>query len=617
MALHLYFLDPISETWDQIDEGDQFGLHKVNLKVSYSHPASLSFRLYCKDSERPIPDRAFVVCWDDEADPAQTVLAPAFEGHVHEMKPVAANAVEYLCYDSTMRARNEVTLMSGPHADAGVIPRIVFNATIDNDEDYGLSFANGQTVGEILATVLDHAYNEIFTNCTAAPSVPGEDCYIQAELDALTFEPQEKVVFESEMIGSAIDRLLAYYPMYRMIYIPGTGTGKRKWKFVDVTAAPEITLTLGQFADNATNLVLSRTVSRSYLQRFTAIEIYGPLKAIYASARQSLGELAEGWTSGEEINFLAGGPNQLPAGIGDCAKKWQVVDTTKRRIARFIPEGVLVPDASFTFAGQVLQYREIKEPLLQVSFDGSAFHTVPQIRIDGREGYVYAPAPVFVPNDGSFGTLFAGDWAIPVDAILHYAYYDEPEVIRWPATGFEGTAFDEGGLELAYKYFDPSFDFGYDKLRQSDYAANRIDQYEELCKQWLKSRKDVVHAGGATLWGIQWDFLRLQKRVNITSLDEEGNPETIGQETMKAILTDVEFDFESRTTTLVFDSDVLEFSRKDIDAIKSYLKIKAFSTIQQLNFSLTVGGEGLRLTADVVTLIVEEGPNGPVVVGRA
>jgi hypothetical protein len=618
VAKHIYHLvDAGTETWETITSGTgNLGLHAINLQVSYSHPARLTFRLTAKDYERPIKDRAFLVFWDDAADPAQDVSTPAFEGHVQEIKPISSNVIEYLCFDSTMRVRNEVTVMNGPHGDAGVIPRMVVNATIDNDEDYGVCFDFEMTVGEILEMLLTHGYNEIFTTHTAAPSVPGEDCFDTADTSALTFEPQEKIVFESEQIGSAIDRLMQYYPTHRLIYIPGTGTGKRKWRFVNVKTAPQVTLTLGQFGGDAENLVLSRSLQRSHLQRWTAIEIYGPKDPVYTTARVSDGDLAEGWTSGQEIAFLASGPYQLPAAIGDAAKKWQVVDADKRRISRYIPAGVYVPDSGFSFAGLQLQYREIKEPLLQVSFDGDNFHTVQSIRIDGRDGYVYSPIPLYARNDGSFGTLFSGDWAMPIDAILHYAYYDEPEVIRWPTTGFTGTAYSESGMEATYKYYDPSFAFGYDKLRASDYTANRIAQYLELAKQWLEPRKDIVHSGGCTLAGIRWEFLRLQKRINFASLDDNGDPETIGTEAIDAILTDVEFDFAQNTTTLVFDSDMLNFQRRDIDALKRFLKIKAFSVQQQINYSYNFGQE-IRVTTDIVNLIIEEGPNGPEIVGTA
>lgn len=57
--------------------------------------------------------------------------------------------------------------------------------------------------------------------------------------------------------------------------------------------------------------------------------------------------------------------------------------------------------------------------------------------------------------------------------------------------------------------------------------------------------------------------------------DAHGDPLETGWENANAILTDVEYDYTERLTTLQFSSDEMEFLQMDPEELKRQLKIKA------------------------------------------
>ena len=64
--------------------------------------------------------------------------------------------------------------MSGPHANAKVVPRAVWNAKIDTDDDYACEIGHDHTIGDIIEDILANAYNELVSFGAAPhPTVGG------------------------------------------------------------------------------------------------------------------------------------------------------------------------------------------------------------------------------------------------------------------------------------------------------------------------------------------------------------------------------------------------------------------------------------------------------------
>lgn len=611
MALHLWYQDLEEESSSADSSGNPTfvemdleanGFSMVKHQVSYSHPSMLAFRLHMPQHTRPIPMRALVVFYDDAS---YSYASPNFEGHVWEIKPVESNVIEYVCYDQTMKARHEITIMSGPHGNSTVIPRLVYNAKIDNDDDYAFEVAHNAEIGEMIDDILTNAYNELYTNCFAAPA-PGGDAFVSADLTALDFIPQEKMVFESENLGSGLDRLLNQYPGRRMIFIPGSGSSERKWRFVDIKSASQVTLTLNDFS---TKKVLSMSLANSIDGRFTAVKIFGPETTTVDTVYVGSGGLTEEWTTQEGLNFENGGPGS--GGIGDAGKKWSIADSSRQRMSRLLPEDTTIESWEFSVNGNAFMYRVVREPVLQVSFDsGTTWELVPGIQLDRQNGIITTPTPIYREDASA-----SGGYVLPDDARLTYAYYDDPLNVRYPDSGYEGTAYSVDNIDAEYKFYDEMLAVGYELNGTPVTTSARQSAYLKLAEQWLESRKDTIWTGGCVLAGIDYDFLRLQKRINFAAVDGDGGALTTGWEAINAILTDVEYDFEEDTTTLTFSSDKMDFTLTNIDQLKSMLKIRAQNIFYQYQQIFRREGNVLNIYDTYTPYVVEEGEFGPQIIG--
>lgn len=585
MALSLHYLDGTG--WIELDQA-AYGFCMVKHQVSYSHPASFSFRLHTPQHTRPIPDRALCYVYNDS-----TLV---FLGHVWEIKPTDSNVVDYVLYDVTMRARNEITIMSGPHGDADVIPRRVDDVANNNDDDYSFENLHNATIGDLIADYMDNAYNELFTNCSAAPLVsPYGDAYVSSDLTPLDFIPQDKVVSESELLGQALERLLSRYPAYRIIFTPDVVGTNNKWRFVNVKTATQLTLTLNDFSDGVKK-VLSCQLNRVLDKRFTAFKIYGPQKVEATVAyvnddsgttsSDESGGLDELWSSGEAINFSLYGPGGI--GTGDAGRKWQIADTTKRKISRLIPGGLTVPDSQYNVNGTSYMQRQITGPTLQVTFDDVTWWTATGLTWDQKTGIVETPFAMYQYDPTGSPS---NPYKLPTNARLYYGYYSTPLSVRKPDSGYEGTAYTVAGMEVEGKEYDEMLAVGYEKGTPVTTAA-RTAQYEKLAQQKLDVYKDIIYTGGCTIEGIDLDFLALQKRISFAAVDGDGSTITTGWEAIDAILTDVEYDYENSLTTLTFSSDAAQYLQQSTDALRELLKIRALQVVSILQNNLLVDANG-------------------------
>lgn len=572
----------------------------LKIRLSTSHPRQATFAILAPQHTKPIPDRADVIL----VDPAYgDITSPIFEGHVHQINPAASNRIEYTCFDQTMRARQEITIMDGPHGDSNSTPRLVYNAKIDNDDDKSFELRTDAAVGLMLRDMLTFGYNELVSLHSAAPPVIiGGDAFMDADLAALTYIPQEKMVFESEKLGQGIDRLLMYYPNHRVLFIPGLGLTKRKWRIYDQSTAPTLTLTLNKFSGAGTKKVFSVSVSTSLEQRATAVQIDGPRKIIqtvvYHHATDSgtgsssvpVG-LLRAWTMQEEANFRVLGPWAIDAHTGYASRRWQVADPLKRRLARILPIPIQIAMKEFTvtwskggdFQRIPLAFKETRQPTLEVTYDeGRTWWPLQGCTLDVRNGIITAPYPVHqwgaysssFPPPASVDPSQIGEFRVPDNERFIFAYLSAPRRIRYPESGYAGQAYDAIGMEVTERMYDEQFAHGY----ETNFVipeAEREAQYEELVEKYHEFFSIVNYSGGVTIMGIDYDFLDLQKRINITSQQSNGTPQTTGWESMNAPLSDVEFDYQRRLTTLQFGSDAAEAAGRDIEEIRERLKAKA------------------------------------------
>lgn len=548
----------------------------VKLDIGYSHPARLSFAMYQAQHTVPIAINAFVIFTDTDYGGWST---PLFEGYVAEATPADANEIRYTCYDATHRAGKEIYVMSDSSIWSTVIPRRVYNCKVENDLDKAFEFEDDATVGEILEDLLEYAYADLALINAAPAAIFGGAAYESTDFSAMTMKPQEKVVFESETIRSALDRMLSYYPQYRMLFLPGVWHGLRKWRFYDVYAAPEETLTLNSFT-GARN-VLSLDIQRSLEGRFTAVKFFGPERTTAATAQLSDTSLTKGWSTQAENIFTQYGNTLATTDVG---RKWQITDPAKRRLAKLLPTEVAVPIAGGFGSIGNLAYVQTRTPTLLVSWDGSTYEQVQGVTIDWRQGIITVPQNIHRYNDGA-----ALPYVLPTHVKFYYAYYDTPYTARYPSSGYAGLAYDHFGISVEKKIYDESlvvgYEFGYPVT-----STERTAQFEELAENIWKTTSNTIHTGAIVLDRLDYSFVRLNRRINIAAVDEDGNALTTGWESIRAILTDVEYDFTNRITTLTLSSDDLEFLQGDPEALKEILKIRAMETsISQVSEMRMIG----------------------------
>lgn len=277
MALHLQWQPTIGGAYVDVDlEAERIGNFK--LTFSQSAPARLSFTINQAQHTLPLSIRRFVRFWDDAGTlpdtTPQSSSFPLFEGWLWEVQPVSTLQLDCVAYDPTHIVK-ELCVMSQPWQNAATptpdtraVPRIIFNATIANDVDYAYSRGDGLTVGQIITTLLDDAkFPMRYYNSCPSGGVP----YFAADLAALTYIPQEKIVATNETLRGLLERILGqYYPDYYILFT----TGLREWRFLSKAAGTTVTLTLNDH--DADNVVSQMELHRSLDGRYPAVKIYGP-----------------------------------------------------------------------------------------------------------------------------------------------------------------------------------------------------------------------------------------------------------------------------------------------------------------------------------------------------
>ena len=580
MSLHLQYQAIAGGALTDVDLTTERVTNFV-LKISDSHPMTLTFNVLQAQHTLPFGLRKFIKFWDDAGttpDGApQSNSNPLFEGWIWECQPSESNLLAYTAYDPSMISGREIIVMSeawststSPGTDA--VPRLIFNATITNDVDYAFSRADGQTIASMLKTILDDAILPLgFYN--AAPG--SGSAYINAELAAFTYTPQEKIVFTNQSIRNALDSLTqSHYPEYAFLWTPGT----RLWHWYSRYTAPPITLTLND--PDATNTVLTLELHRSLEGRYPAVKFYGPETSgpveIFSTLDGSLTPI--GPSTQIEMYIDSGG-----IGTVDVFGAYQIVDSTKRRGARLFPTTFLIRDDAYHWVGT-------RSPTLEFSFDnGDTWRACESVWFDWQNGIVSFPEGVFI--------YFWTDMELEPGSTRHYwtpnayrliwAPYNPPITVRYPASGYAGTSYSVAGQTSEKRIYDEMLAVGYNRIGLPITTASRVAQYEELARSIHTACKDIIYTGGCQLDGLKYDFCRLNRCVNVAAVDMDGDVITTGWEAVHMILTDVEYNFAEQTTSLTFSQEALTAMGDEIDLLKQRLRIGYVQTIRVMNAYLT------------------------------
>lgn len=553
------------------------------LDVAYDYGRKLSFKVHVENYTLPFGYNDFIILADVNYR-AGDYTTPIFEGYVQNPTPVSARVVQYEAYDATKRAGDELTVMSGHSTEETEVPRAIYNVKIESgDDDFALEIEHNATVGEIIQSLLDNLETEL-EGLYAAPDqvyYPGKKPYDADDLAALDMAPQEKVVFQSAKLRPALSQMLQWHPEQRMLF--HVGEGERQWRLVNVKTAPQITLTLNQFDPAVTaHPVLSLDLQRSTDRRFTALKFYGPPQIEMDTVSLTSGTLDRLWPAGQEallkgVGFITG-HNLYP----DVYRKFQIANPNKRRLVQQLPEEIFVP--VHDGLGANLTFIKSRYPSLQVRFGSQTWYPVTGFRLDKQAGIIEITA-------GHLHSRSDGEIVWPSDVRFIFGYLDEPITVRYPETGFTGTAFTEGGLEIEERIYMPDLVTGYE-FHRAVTSAEREAQFAKLAQNIVTVVSDIVYAGGFVLNGLDYDrFLNLGARINFEAV-VDGDLITTGWEAIDAIVTDASFDLENAQTTVTLSSDHLEFSNIDPDALKQRLKIRAMQTLIERRFSLSVTPQG-------------------------
>lgn len=577
---------------------DGLCLQLANLSIGYSHPHTLNFSVTAPSQTAPLARNAFIRFWDNDGqlggDP-QDETNCLFEGFLEDVKPGAdANTVNYTAYDPTHLAAKKAAIMSAawtegdntadpkilPQKAIGAVPRLVLNCANDADDDYAFARNGLGTAAQLIAGILEDQYYPLYW-INAAPgdgsNFGGGLAYVWTdELERLTTIAQEKIVHESTTVRAAITQILTrFHPEWRMYWQPGA----RKFRFANVTAAPQLEL---KFNDpTSTYKILSVALEPTTEGRYGAIEYRGP---------ETLSTGLFNWLDGGTSNTL------VPLGSGVVLESYTDSNGTHDAIAytsyqisnpAFRRGGKLLPAPyELVMDGNVVTYRG---PVLQLSFDRGVTWTSTNTWFDHYNGIAYWYQPVYYWSDhtppGSTQHYFP-----PNAARLVWPYYIDPIIVRSPgpesafggaAGSFIGTYKTVGNVEAEFNQYDEALAVGYEYGTPVTTVYRRA-QFQQLTDSLLYERKDIAWVGTVTINGLAWDFAQLGLRINFTSQDKDGNPVTTGWEDINAWLTDVDYDLERGITTLTLNSDQLQNLGWDPSLLKERLKIKA---LQQVEYS--------------------------------
>ena len=576
-------------TWTSFDVAGN-GMAVKKLTVSYSHASRLDWYVTANETTAPIPRLAWVRIWDnagvDETGTAQSATNPLFFGMVVDVSPGAhSNQVIYTAMDPTYWSAKTVAVMSLPYdignigtntppqGYVGAVPRLVYNVKNTADDDYSYEAGQNGTVSTIIKGLLDYCYQPLYW-LDAAPgdgsNAGNGSAYNSSDLTNMDFIPQQKIVWESLTIRAAVEQMWRHEPRFRMLWNPAS----KKWRFVQITTSPTVTLAVNDTGLSNSYPMVGLDLKPSYEDCATAVSIYGP-----PSNSLALLYWDNTLTSYDNSNLMpVGSPVVLqnysdPGGM-KTAQFWQsfrIVDTLKQPGSRTLSDWVQMG---------VNQYETvpIRFPTFQVSWDYNTWIAMSNVWFDFLAGTVnfIGVLPYVEQTDSRGQSIVAGSTQTvfpPVACRLYWSPYLPPLQVRYPSSGYAGTAYSVAGLTTEYRLYDESLAIG-KEYGTPVTSTERLTQYTKLAQYLHETRKDVIYTGQAVLAGIDYSWCRLNKRVNVS--DAMGT--TTGWESINAIVTDVEYTYgDTPSTTLSINANWQELYGEDPAQLRERLRIQAFS----------------------------------------
>ena len=562
---------------------------ELEIRSALSHPTVATWMMYAPQNESPIPSGSFVKIWDDDYDYEGTPFSasyPQFEGFCRSSPGKHPMEVRYTAYDPTAKAASDITVMSLAYttdgggnviADTRSIPRLILNVRNDADSDWAVSRDNNTNLYGAITGILQDALLPL-RYFYAAPS--GDQAYVTGDISGLTFYPQEKIAFENESVRQAVTRLLSTYaPSMKMHF----RAGDRQWRIFDMASSPQRGYTLN--ATDLDDLVLSFWIDKSVEGRYTAVEFYGPQTStdtIFSTVDGSLTRLTtdnSGTDSYLESYSDASGMHNAVA-----MNYWQITDPDYRVGARYLNQWTSTPaPASLTAApapnGGLTFFTwdvAVKVPVMEASWDGgSTWITITNPRWDFINGMVTVGNGLYVyyhsdnPPFGSTQTYF------PPDHVrIKYSSLTTPLQVRYPASSFSGSAYTTENVQATLRQYHEMLAIGYERGVPVT-SATRLAEYGIMAQAMHTQRSGVVYTGGFVLDGLNFDLLNLNRRVNFTGRDKDGNAKTTGWEAINAFISDVRYNFDQQTTTVLFSSDQLQLMGYSVELLMQQLHIRA------------------------------------------
>lgn len=582
MGLRLYTGDPPS-LYDHVANR----MAGFRLRVAYADPARLTWRCFAPEHVPPLAYGTLVTLADPGDATYSSDAEPLFAGHITSISPVGANEIEYVAYDPTYRAEQEVTVMNGDHSSGSVSPRAVFNCRIEQDDDWALSITTDATVKTIIENVLFNAQSEL-TPLKAAPASPTLP-YVSSDMTAMDYKPQDKLVLQSIKMRTAIEQLLSLYPQYKLLWNPKD----RKWRFTKPIDSTQVTITLNSYpmASGEPNgrWILAKQLQPQMERRATAVKYYSPDQIVDATITAAAGDLTELWSGADLAAFEPVGPTGVTL-ANYAGRRWQITDSTKRRMARRLKAATRVSTKQVIHGGQITDGNVlVTRPTLLVRYDpGGDWWLVNDFAFDVLTGTIYAQDFLYRYDPA------ANYYTAPVDAKLVYAYLSTPITARYPSSGHSGTVNSVAGLSIEDRVYDEMLATWYGNFTVVTDAA-RIAQFEKLAQNRQEAARDVVYTGGfVSIYGanrMDYEWIKLDRRVNIAGVDKDGGALTTGWEAIDAQVTEVEYDFDARTTTVMFSTDLMEQFLEDPENIRQLLREQA-----ELFAAMLAANSGITLT---------------------
>jgi hypothetical protein len=532
---------------------DSYLIDDVVLHRGYNTPAMLTFTCTRPEQEMTFHFGDGIIFWDDAI--GYTLAAPQFRGFVESVSPQGdqPHGVAIIAYDCTRASAIYVYAMNVPYQRtspglkpfpaSNAYPRVVFNVHNYSDEDYAYSINTDDALADIIRTLFNYQLLPLqwYGAAPASPTNP----WVDADLAPLTFHPQYKIVCESQTFRQALDTILKMDPRFKFVWNPQT----QQWRFINIHQAPLIDLYTNNNGTDGKPVMLRATLLRSIQNRATAVKIVGP-------ERRTMGQVM--WSNGtlvaiDTYSGLSACGSGTGAGIGGH-RAFQIVDPSKRRIARLLPAPIWAQLSDFGWI-------QVSIPILQATYAGDLGPTTYwNCQLDVKNGIVTSPT-IVAKYDGTLSTC---QYTFPTDVIFTYAYLDIPFVARYPSSGYAGNC----PLQIEREIYDESLAIGREYGNPVT-STQRIAQFTALAQTIWEDQSDIAYTGVITLEGIQPWFMFLNCRVNVHCIDQNGVEITSDFATAAIPVTEVNYDYGAQTTQLTLLGDLLELFGEDDSLLKA------------------------------------------------